>query len=207
MLACKPEAKPEPTPTPNDQSNTVIDSSKLAPPVAPVIEKSAYQPPTGKFIGKKTGFTKAVIVTSLGEMSFELLPNEAPLATENFINLAKAGYYNGNQFLRVIPEFVVQAGDKSNTGFGDAGYYFETETHPDYSHDRLGVLSYANSGPSKNSSQFFITLSAQRHLDGKHPIFGLLISGEDVLKKIAAVKTGKNDRPLNPIEITSVRIE
>ena len=186
-----------------DKKNTRIDSIKQA-------RKEIFakvQAPKGIYKRKKISkIAKAKIITSYGIMEFELFPNYAPIAVENFVNLAKAGFYKNNQFFRVIEGFVIQTGDPSNTGTGTAGYYFQSEANTELSHDRVGMLSYANFDKSTNSSQFFITLSAQNHLDANHPLFGKIINGVDVLKKIGSVDTGENDKPIKAINILDIQI-
>ncbi|RXR05421.1 peptidylprolyl isomerase [Pseudoxanthomonas composti] len=128
----------------------------------------------------------ATFNTSRGTIVIELAPEKAPLTVANFVNLAKHGFYDGLNFHRVIPDFMIQGGCPNGTGTGGPGYRFEDETRNGLAHDR-GVLSMANAGPNTNGSQFFITHVATPWLDGKHTVFGKVISGLDV---VDAVKQG-----------------
>jgi len=141
----------------------------------------------------------AVIETSMGTMEFELYEDRTPVTTSNFIKLAKQSFYDGLIFHRVVKGFVIQGGDPTGTGAGDAGYTIPDEIRPDLKHDSIGVLSMANRGPNTGSSQFFITLAAAPHLDGKHSVFGRLIKGEDVLLAIGSVEVDERDRPLKDV--------
>ena len=141
----------------------------------------------------------AVIETSMGVMEFELFEDKAPLTTKNFIDLAEKGFYDGIIFHRVVKDFVIQGGDPTGTGMGDAGYTIPDEIAPDLSHNSPGILSMANRGPNTGSSQFFITLNPAQHLDGKHAIFGKLIKGEEVLIAISTVAVDENDKPLQDV--------
>ena len=149
---------------------------------------------------------KATIETSKGRIVIELYKDQAPKTVENFVTLAKKGFYNGIIFHRVIPSFMVQTGDPTGTGRGGPGYTFADEFAPDLHHDGPGVLSMANAGPNTNGSQFFITLAATPWLDGKHAIFGHVIEGQNVVEQIAAVPRGANDRPLEDVPIKQVTV-
>jgi len=149
----------------------------------------------------------AVIETNLGTMKFELYQDKAPITVGNFINLTKKGFYNGLIFHRVIDGFMIQGGDPTGTGRGGPGYTIPDEFHPDLKHNSIGILSMANAGPNTGGSQFFITLAPTPWLDGKHSVFGKLIEGEDVLKKIGSVETDQNDRPLEDIKMIKVYIQ
>ncbi|MET0289662.1 MAG: peptidylprolyl isomerase [Pseudoxanthomonas sp.] len=137
----------------------------------------------------------ATFNTSRGVIVIALAPEKAPLTVANFVNLAKHGFYDGLNFHRVIPDFMIQGGCPSGTGTGGPGYRFEDETRNGLGHER-GVLSMANAGPNTNGSQFFITHVATPWLDGKHTVFGTVTSGLDV---VDAVKQGDS--------IDSVKIE
>src|SRR4029453_16816688 len=113
-----------------------------------------------------------------GPIKVELLADKAPLTVANFVNLAKRGFYNGLNFHRVIPDFMIQGGCPEGSGRGGPGYRFEDETSNGVRHER-GVLSMANAGPNTNGSQFFITHVPTPWLDGKHTVFGQILSGED----------------------------
>ncbi len=126
----------------------------------------------------------ATLKTEKGDIVLELYPDVAPLAVNNFIFLAKSGWYDGVTFHRVLANFMAQAGDPSGTGFGGPGYAFSSEISPDLKFDKAGILAMANAGPDTNGSQFFITLGPAAHLDGGYTIFGQVISGMEVVQSI-----------------------
>ena len=123
--------------------------------------------------------------TSQGEIHIELFEDEAPNTVANMIELSEQGFYDGLVFHRVINDFMIQGGCPHGKGTGGPGYRFRDEYHPDRRHDGPGVLSMANAGPNTNGSQFFITHSAQPHLDGKHTVFGRVLEGLDVVNRIS----------------------
>lgn len=153
----------------------------------------------------------AVFETNMGNFECELYEDKAPKTVANFVGLAEKGYYDGVIFHRVIDNFVIQGGDPTGTGRGGESIYghpFEDEFHPDLKHDKAGVLSMANAGPNTNGSQFFITLAPTPWLDNKHSIFGQVIKGMDVVRKIGKVETIKpGDRPVNDVVIKKIKIE
>lgn len=136
--------------------------------------------------------TQATLVTSKGNITFTLYRDQAPVTTANFLSLAKAGFYNGVVFHRVIPDFMAQVGDplskdesqKARWGSGGPGYTIPDEFGPGLKHDSEGIVSMANAGPNTGGSQFFITYEPTPWLDGKHAIFGKVTSGMDVLRAI-----------------------
>ncbi len=132
----------------------------------------------------------ATISTEKGDIVVELFAKEAPKTVNNFVSLARDGFYDGTTFHRVIPNFMAQGGDPTGTGSGGPGYTFEDEIS-DKKHV-TGALSMANSGPNTNGSQFFITYSPQHHLDGKHSVFGQVIEGMNVLNKLTPRDPVKN---------------
>ena len=152
----------------------------------------------------------AVIETNMGTIEVRLFADKAPRTCENFILLARRGYYNGVTFHRVIDNFMIQGGDPTGTGRGGEsawGGTFEDEFDPSLRHDRPGILSMANAGPGTNGSQFFITLAPTPWLDNHHTVFGEVIRGMDVVRRIGKVKTGPGNRPLRDVVIESVTIE
>ena len=154
--------------------------------------------------------TIAVIKTNVGVMELELFKDKTPKTVENFVGLANKGYYNGIIFHRVIKDFMIQGGDPTGTGRGGNSLWggsFEDEFDSSLNHDSAGILSMANAGPNTNTSQFFITLVPTPWLDGKHTIFGKIITGMEVLISIGNVKTGPGDKPINDIVMESVTIE
>jgi len=127
----------------------------------------------------------ATIETENGSMVLELFASDVPVTVNNFVFLAREGFYDGTTFHRVIPDFMAQGGDPAGTGTGGPGYKFADE-FTQHTHV-TGALSMANSGPNTNGSQFFITYAPQPHLDRKHSVFGQLVLGEKILK---ALKNG-----------------
>jgi cyclophilin family peptidyl-prolyl cis-trans isomerase len=160
-------------------------------------------PPTGTLDLRKS-YT-ARFKTERGEFTCELFAADAPLTVENFINLARSGYYDGTTFHRVIPGFMAQGGDPTGTGSGGPGYTFGDEFSAARRHDGPGVLSMANAGPRTNGSQFFITYAATPHLDGKHSVFGRVSSGMEVVRQIRERDPGRDREPGDRIE--SIAIE
>jgi cyclophilin family peptidyl-prolyl cis-trans isomerase len=148
---------------------------------------------------------QATLHTSEGTIEFELYPNEAPKTVENFVKLARDGFYDGVIFHRVIPDFMIQGGDPTGTGMGGPGYEFEDE----FNEHRVvrGALAMANAGPNTNGSQFFIvTAEATPWLDGKHTVFGKVTSGMDVVDRISVAERDDNDRPASPVAIERVEL-
>ena len=127
---------------------------------------------------------QAVITTSDGEILIDLYEDIAPITVNSFVSLAQDGYYDGTRFHRVIEGFMAQAGDPTNTGTGGPGFSFDDEESGLTEIEERGLLAMANSGPDTNGSQFFITLDAATFLDGKHVVFGEILSGDDVLDAI-----------------------
>lgn len=152
----------------------------------------------------------AVMQTSMGTVEIELFEKATPRTVSNFIGLAEKKYYNGVTFHRVIDNFMIQGGDPTGTGRGGEsvfGGFFEDEIVDTLRHATPGILSMANAGPNTNGSQFFITLVPTPWLDGRHTVFGKVVGGMDVVRKIGMVKTTKPfDKPVEPITIDSVTI-
>ena len=166
----------------------------------------------------------AILHTSEGEITIELFPNQAPKTVANFVELAtgakewvdpnvgekvKKNLYDGTIFHRVIPGFMIQGGDPLGSGMGGPGYNFADEFHGELNFDRPYLLAMANAGPNTNGSQFFITVAPTTWLNRKHSIFGEVkdVASQAVVDKIAAAKTGANDKPVQAIKITSVTIK
>lgn len=148
---------------------------------------------------------RAKFTTTEGVFEAKLFYKEAPMTVSNFVELARKGFYNGLIFHRVIPNFMIQGGDPKGNGTGGPGYTFADEFHPSLRHSKAGMLSMANSGPGTNGSQFFVTVNATPHLDNRHSIFGEVVSGYDVVKKISEVKAS-NDKPLKDVKIEKLEI-
>jgi cyclophilin family peptidyl-prolyl cis-trans isomerase len=147
----------------------------------------------------------AILHTSEGDVTIELFPEDAPRTVENFTTLTRDGFYDGLVFHRVIPDFMIQGGDPRGDGTGGPGYEFEDEFN-DHRVER-GALAMANAGPNTNGSQFFIvTADACPWLDGKHTVFGNVVSGQDVVDRISAVERDSRDRPVEPVVVQSVEL-
>jgi cyclophilin family peptidyl-prolyl cis-trans isomerase len=160
-------------------------------------------PPSGALDTSKA--YRARFKTERGEIVADLYADQAPLTVENFVNLARSGFYDGTTFHRVIPGFMAQGGDPTGTGRGGPGYQFGDEFSPDLRHDGPGVLSMANAGPGTNGSQFFITYAATPHLDNRHSVFGRVVEGMDV---VSSIRERDPERDPNPGEqIESIEIE
>ena len=149
----------------------------------------------------------ATINTNQGSIVIELLPNDAPKTVNNFVFLAREGYYDGVIFHRVIEDFMIQGGDPTGTGGGGPGYNFEDEFVPSLVFDRPGILAMANAGPNTNGSQFFITTVPTPHLNQRHTIFGTVLEGQDVAVAISKARTNRQDRPLDDVIIQGIEIE
>jgi cyclophilin family peptidyl-prolyl cis-trans isomerase len=145
-------------------------------------EKQYASPP--EMVIDTTKNYRATIKTDIGDIVIDLYADKAPKTVNNFVFLARDGFYDGVIFHRVIKGFMAQGGDPTGTGMGGPGYRFEDEFDPSLRHDGPGVLSMANAGPGTNGSQFFITHVATPHLDDRHSVFGKVSSGLDVLLSI-----------------------
>jgi cyclophilin family peptidyl-prolyl cis-trans isomerase len=159
-------------------------------------------PPSGELDTSKS--YRARFKTERGEIVVELHAAEAPLTVENFVNLARAGFYDGTTFHRVIPGFMAQGGDPTGTGRGGPGYQFPDEFSADLRHDGPGVLSMANAGPGTNGSQFFITFAATPHLDGRHTVFGRVVEGMEVVTSIRERDPGRDPKPGDRIDTIDI---
>ena len=148
---------------------------------------------------------KARMDTDKGVMVIELFADKAPKTVNNFVFLAREGFYDGLIFHRVIDNFMVQGGDPTGTGSGGPGYKFADEFHPSLKHTKRGILSMANAGPGTNGSQFFITHVPTPWLDNKHTILGQVVEGEDVLMSIPARDPSRRQDPA--VKIRTVTIE
>ena len=163
----------------------------------------------------------ATFHTSLGAFKCKLFAEECPMTVGNFAGLATGEttwvdgdgkevkgrpLYSGTIFHRVIKGFMIQGGDPQGTGRGGPGYRFGDEFSPKLKHDKAGILSMANAGPGTNGSQFFITEGPTPHLDGRHSVFGEVVEGMDVVKKIATTATGPGDRPKTDVVIERIEI-
>jgi peptidyl-prolyl cis-trans isomerase B (cyclophilin B) len=147
----------------------------------------------------------ATLHTNHGAIALELYDADAPKTVDNFVKLARDGFYDGVIFHRVIPDFMIQGGDPTGTGTGGPGYQFEDELNQ---HKVVrGALAMANAGPNTNGSQFFIvTTEAASWLDGKHTVFGKVTEGMDVVDAISGVETDARDRPRSDVVIERVDV-
>jgi peptidyl-prolyl cis-trans isomerase A (cyclophilin A) len=176
----------------------------------------------------KTGVTEmtealtATLTTTQGTVTVRLFPDYAPKTVRNFVELAEGGrewidprtgarskgkLYDGTIFHRVIAGFMIQGGDPLGQGTGGPGYEFDDEIHPDKRFDKPYLLAMANAGPGTNGSQFFITTAPTEWLNGRHTIFGEVISGADVVENISRVQTRPGDRPVTDVVLQSVTIQ
>src|SRR2546426_12179005 len=143
-----------------------------------------YSAPPEMSIDPDHQYTAVFDVEGKGQFKVKLFAKEAPNTVNNFVSLSRDGYYDGTTFHRVIPGFMAQGGDPAGTGTGGPGYQFGDEFHPSLKHTGPGILSMANAGPNTNGSQFFITFGPTPHLNGKHGVFGVVVSGMDVVRSI-----------------------
>ena len=149
--------------------------------------------------------TQVLLETNQGNITIELYSDTMPVTAGNFESLVKKGYYNGIIFHRIIDGFMIQGGDPTGTGMGGPGYKIKDEFTKDNRNDR-GTISMANAGPNTGGSQFFINLVNNNFLDTRHPVFGNVTKGIDVIDKMAKVQTDGNDKPLQEVKILSAKI-
>ena len=171
-----------------------------------VADKTYSQPHAMNLDKSKT--YQAIVKTNLGDMTIEFFTDDAPMTVNNFVTLAKDGYYDGVIFHRVISGFMIQGGDPSGTGHGDygkyPGYEFEDELDNPRPYEK-GILAMANRGPNTNGSQFFI-MHVDYPLPYSYTIFGQVVDGFDVIDKIASVETDSADKPTTDVVISTVEI-
>ncbi len=156
----------------------------------------------------------AVFETSMGTFKLELFESQMPITTKNFIDLAEKGFYDNTKFHRVIEEFMIQGGDpfskdnskKARWGTGDPGYKIKDEFAKGLSNVR-GTIAMANAGPNTGGSQFFINVADNTFLDGKHPVFGKVVEGMDVVDEIVAVKKDGQDKPVEDVVVKKITIK
>ena len=156
---------------------------------------------------------KATLKTSKGDITIEMMENEAPNTVANFVKLAKSGFYDGTKFHRVIRDFMIQGGDPQTKdddavarwGTGGPGYQFADEIHA-HNQNAAGTIAMANAGPDTNGSQFFINTADNNFLDTKHTVFGRVVSGMEAVKAIEGCATGAGDRPVEPMVITGISV-
>ena len=151
---------------------------------------------------------RALITLPTGEFTVELFAQDAPITVDNFVKLARDGFYDGVTFHRVIPGFMAQGGDPRGNGTGGPGYSYDGEFDPSVKHDRPGLLSMANRGPGTDGSQFFLTFVPTPWLDGKHTIFGDVVEGMEAVKSLEE-RGSQGGEPSEPLAITraTIRVE
>lgn len=168
-----------------------------------------YDSPPPMLIDTEKKYTAYMELEKGETITIELYPKEAPNTVNNFVFLAREGFYDGVTFHRVIPDFMAQGGDPTGTGTGGPGYRFDDEFHPSRRHDSPGMLSMANAGSpggmGTNGSQFFMTFVPTPHLDGKHSVFGKVIDGLDVVLGMASRDPMTADSPGDVMK--TIRIE
>ena len=160
----------------------------------------------GGYLVKNMNSSKVVLLeTNYGNIKIELA-SDMPITTGNFESLVNKGTYNNVIFHRVMDGFMIQGGDPTGTGYGDRRIPNIKDEFTDHNRNNRGTISMANAGPNTGSSQFFINLVNNNFLDTKHPVFGKVIEGMDVVDKIAKVQTGANDRPLQEVKILKATV-
>jgi peptidylprolyl isomerase len=148
---------------------------------------------------------KILLHTTMGDVTIQLR-NDMPITTNNFKNLVQQGAYDGTIFHRVIDGFMIQGGDPTGTGYGDDSVPEIKDEFTRKNRNDRGTVGMANAGPNTGSSQFFINLVNNNYLDTKHPQFGKVKSGMEIVDAIAKVKTGRNDKPINDVKIIKASI-
>ena len=164
----------------------------------------SYSAPPPMSIDANRRYT-ATMKTDKGDVKIELYPKDAPQTVNNFVFLAREGFYDGVIFHRVIPDFMAQGGDPTGTGTGGPGYNFGDE--PSGQKHETGSLSMANAGPNTNGSQFFICYEAQPHLNGRHTVFGKVVDGMDVVRSFAVRDPSRGGPPAATIETVEIEEE
>lgn len=197
--------------TPKDAPNTTNDSMNDETTQNPTAGAPSDAP--NEAVGTN-GTTQVTLKTNKGDIVIEMLTGEMPITAGNFVKLAQEDFYDGVKFHRVIDGFMIQGGDPltkdesmmARWGSGGPGYSIPDEWGPKFSNTR-GTISMANAGANTGGSQFFINLVDNKFLDGKHPVFGRVLSGLDVVDQIAKVETDPSDRPVEAVVIQDVVIQ
>jgi peptidylprolyl isomerase len=148
---------------------------------------------------------KVLLSTNMGDITIQLY-DDMPITTENFKKLVQQGTYDGTIFHRVIDGFMIQGGDPTGTGYGDPSIPSIEDEFTDHNRNDRSTISMANSGPNTGSSQFFINIVDNNYLDSKHPVFGKVIEGIDVVNDIAKVETDENDKPLQDVRVVNAEL-
>ncbi len=163
--------------------------------------------PTRLYVPPADGgrMTTVLLQTTMGDVRIELLDDTMPITAENFRKLVEKGFYDGTVFHRVIAGFMIQGGDPEGTGYGGPGYAIKDELPPSNRNAR-GMISMANSGPNTGGSQFFINVADNHRLNPKHPAFGKVVGGMEVVDAISRTKTDNEDRPSTPVKINRASV-
>jgi len=215
LVACEKQSPPAEAPKPPAPP-------AQAPPPAPPPQQAPLAS-GGEWMSKAEAGKDlwATIKTSKGPIVVKLFSKDAPKTVANFVGLAtgekewidprdnqrkRSPLYDGTEFHRVIPDFMIQGGDPEGSGRGQPGFTFEDEFQSGRRFDKKGLLAMANRGPNTNGSQFFITTATPHHLDGRHTIFGEVVSGYPVVETISHVKTMGGNRPTDPISVISITV-
>ena len=184
-LACGSDDAPEPTSTQPSQTTQASSESK----------PKHWSSPPAMMIDQSKKYTAVFELAKGEEFEIELFADKAPKTVNNFVFLAREGYYDGVTFHRVLEGFMAQSGDPTGTGTGGPGYRFGDEFHPDLRHNEAGILSMANAGPNTNGSQFFITFGPTPNLDDKHSVFGKVSKGMDVVNNLTRRRPSEATEP------------
>ena len=205
MTACGDDKKDTQTSnnTTEQTSNTTTTENKTDGTMTDTTKTDAT---TDKTNGSSDGDV-VVVETNMGTFKIKLYTDKAPITTKNFKDLVEDGFYNGIIFHRIIDGFMIQGGDPTGTGTGGSDKTIPDEFHPDLKHSKAGILSMANRGPNTGTSQFFITLAPQPHLDNRHAVFGEVTEGMDVVEKIGKVETGQMDKPVKDVVMEKVYVQ
>ncbi len=200
-----PTLTPTLEPTPTEALTPTETTGEDFPPMPenPADRNQMYSEPPEMQIDPNESYV-ATISTAKGDIIIELFADKAPNTVNNFVFLARQGFYDGTTFHRVIKDFMAQAGDPTGTGTGGPGYTFPDEFHPDLRHDQPGILSMANSGADTNGSQFFITYAPTPWLDDKHSVFGRVVAGMDVLSSVSLRDPASATTPGDVIETITI---
>jgi cyclophilin family peptidyl-prolyl cis-trans isomerase len=189
LTACGGTERPEATETSTPTGETKMAKQYSASPEMTLDTSHSY---------------KATFKTVKGDITVELFADKTPITVNNFVFLAREGYYDNTVFHRVIPDFMAQGGDPTGTGTGGPGYRFQDEFDPSLVHDKAGILSMANAGPGTNGSQFFLTFGPTPHLNNKHSVFGHVVEGMDVLLSLTV--RDPSDRSFPGDALTTIEI-
>jgi len=171
-----------------------------------IIQNMSNTTKTDSTLTDNSADTMVEVETTLGKFTLQIYTKTMPITGGNFVKLVEEKFYDGIIFHRVIPGFMVQGGDPTGTGMGGPGYKIKDEFTANNSNS-IGTISMANSGPNTGGSQFFINVANNTYLDTKHPVFGKVIEGYDIVEKISNVPTDADDRPLDEVKIISAKVK